>query len=222
MDGKNESNEFVGSMPIRQDITVLPADDPEKLRLGWVIYEHEGPFMLPSDDNSCYDFNFADRYFGSHGLDAEPSRNIIWTVIPQLEFLWGQPWNNLALNYVMALRPSAIRVSNGCITLDCFNWRVTVYLEDDNRTIKRIEQECNAGSIGACCGHDLQLKLKQQVDGKKIEQFDASAPYINASAVAKIEIDMPNEDNKPCETKLHEHVGPVIINDYTKDKVDPQ
>lgn len=32
----------VGSFPIRQDITVLPADDPKKLELGWKIYEgHE-------------------------------------------------------------------------------------------------------------------------------------------------------------------------------------
>jgi len=32
-------NEFIGAMPVRQDITVPPADDPKALRLGWVIYE---------------------------------------------------------------------------------------------------------------------------------------------------------------------------------------
>jgi len=36
------SAENVGAFPIRQDITVLPADDPKKLRLGWVIYEEVG------------------------------------------------------------------------------------------------------------------------------------------------------------------------------------
>jgi len=36
------SPENVGAFPIRQDITVLPADDPRKLRLGWVIYEEVG------------------------------------------------------------------------------------------------------------------------------------------------------------------------------------
>jgi len=36
------SAENVGAFPIRQDITVLPADDPKKLRLGWVIYEEIG------------------------------------------------------------------------------------------------------------------------------------------------------------------------------------
>ncbi len=34
--------EFVGAMPVRQDITVLPADDPKALRLGWVVYEEIG------------------------------------------------------------------------------------------------------------------------------------------------------------------------------------
>ena len=28
--------EFVGVMPIRQDIQVIPADEPQKLRCGWV------------------------------------------------------------------------------------------------------------------------------------------------------------------------------------------
>jgi len=34
--------QFVGALPVRQDITVLPADDPKRLRLGWVIYEEIG------------------------------------------------------------------------------------------------------------------------------------------------------------------------------------
>lgn len=34
--------QFVGAMPVRQDITVLPADDPRRIRLGWVVYEEVG------------------------------------------------------------------------------------------------------------------------------------------------------------------------------------
>ena len=34
--------EFVGVIPIRQDINVIPADKPSKLRLGWVVYEELG------------------------------------------------------------------------------------------------------------------------------------------------------------------------------------
>ena len=40
------SPDTVGAMPIRQDITVLPADDPKKLRLGWVIYEEIGIVVM--------------------------------------------------------------------------------------------------------------------------------------------------------------------------------
>ncbi len=31
--------EFVGVMPVRQDIEVLPADEPKRLKLGWVVSE---------------------------------------------------------------------------------------------------------------------------------------------------------------------------------------
>lgn len=34
--------EFVGVMPIRQDIQVIPADDTRRLRVGWVVYEEIG------------------------------------------------------------------------------------------------------------------------------------------------------------------------------------
>ena len=39
-------DEEKGQFPIRQDITVLPADDPKKLRLGWVIYEEVGIVVM--------------------------------------------------------------------------------------------------------------------------------------------------------------------------------
>jgi Phage capsid family. len=41
-------SEFVGVMPIRQDIQVIPADRPEELRLGWVIYEEIGLAVVNS------------------------------------------------------------------------------------------------------------------------------------------------------------------------------
>lgn len=40
--------EYLGAMPIRQDITVLPADDPSRIRLGWVIYEEVGFVVVNS------------------------------------------------------------------------------------------------------------------------------------------------------------------------------
>lgn len=40
------SPDCVGAMPVRQDITILPADDPQNLRLGWVIYEEIGVVII--------------------------------------------------------------------------------------------------------------------------------------------------------------------------------
>jgi hypothetical protein len=38
--------EFVGVMPVRQDIEVLPADEPKQLKLGWVVNEIIGLGIL--------------------------------------------------------------------------------------------------------------------------------------------------------------------------------
>ena len=40
--------EFVGVIPIRQDVNVVPADKPEKLRIGFVVYEELG-FTVTND-----------------------------------------------------------------------------------------------------------------------------------------------------------------------------
>lgn len=38
--------EYVGAIPVRQDISVLPADNPKELRIGWVIYEELGIVVI--------------------------------------------------------------------------------------------------------------------------------------------------------------------------------
>jgi hypothetical protein len=38
--------EFVGVMPVRQDIETLPADEPKRLMLGWVVSEIIGVSVL--------------------------------------------------------------------------------------------------------------------------------------------------------------------------------
>lgn len=38
--------EYIGAIPVRQDITVLPADNPKELRLGWVVYEEIGCVVI--------------------------------------------------------------------------------------------------------------------------------------------------------------------------------
>lgn len=40
--------EFVGIMPVRQDIEVIPADEPKRLSLGWVVSEIIGLAVVNS------------------------------------------------------------------------------------------------------------------------------------------------------------------------------
>ncbi len=45
--------EFVGVMPIRQDIEVLPADEPKQLKLGWVVNEIIGMAVVNPRGVAC-------------------------------------------------------------------------------------------------------------------------------------------------------------------------
>ena len=45
MSVKIGEQEFVGEIPIRQDINVLSANDPKDIKIGWSIYENTGPFF---------------------------------------------------------------------------------------------------------------------------------------------------------------------------------
>jgi hypothetical protein len=91
----------------------------------------------------------------------KPARQV-FTFMPVLEFLCGLPWDNLAVNYVYALRPSYVRVGqyNGAFACDSQAWRVTVYLEADRRTICHIDQEVICGGYGVKDGSNLRQKLK--------------------------------------------------------------
>lgn len=112
--------------------------------------------------------NRADNYRGYNGEKwSEEDDSYGVNTINVLELLWGQPWNNLALNYVYALRPSGIRVVQNGTCLDSQDWRVTVWLEDDDITIKKIEQEVRIGLYGATCGHDLNIQLREQKEKYK-------------------------------------------------------
>lgn len=56
----------VGAFPIRQDITVLPADDPARLRIGWRIYEDVGIAFI--NDYAISNITFGDDPI----VDEEP------------------------------------------------------------------------------------------------------------------------------------------------------
>lgn len=65
-------------------------------------------------------------------------------VIEVLPWLVDQPWNDLALAYITALRPSCIRFSRGEVFCDARSWRVTIPL-DSHDLIVGITQEVQVG-----------------------------------------------------------------------------
>ncbi len=74
---------------------------------------------------------------GPVNMDSQCSS---YTVIEVLEFLKGKPWGNEAKSFVSALRPSCVVICRKSIDLMAVNWRVRVWLNDDD-TIRHIEQE---------------------------------------------------------------------------------
>lgn len=155
------------TIPIKQDIIILPADDPKQLKLGWKCWETMDGKMPDGTDmddlfqpEKCKAFDLADQYkIYHHKMYVKPD-GVGYTVIPVLEFLNGKPWDNMALNFVAALRPSSIRVTTGGVTCDASTWRVTVFVETDERTIRKIEQEVQVGLHGIRNGHDASLYMR--------------------------------------------------------------
>ena len=80
-----------------------------------------------------------------------------------LRFLQGRPWDEIALAWVHALRPSMIRVVRGEETLDAVCWRVSVYLGAGG-LIQSVRQEVEVGlPEGVEDGHDLRVKTRIDV-----------------------------------------------------------
>ncbi len=157
--------DYGGEIPVRQDITILPANDPHSLRLGWTVYE----FIDERDYQRFIKKNGGKKALKEYLHNNHPDRlketdlsdicrkNSFNYVKPDitrfgtlnvLPELYGKPFNNGAMNLIHALRPSAVRVTTGEVTLDAHTWRVTVLLKDDNITIDRIYQEVELGGIG--------------------------------------------------------------------------
>jgi len=85
-----------------------------------------------------------DEYNAPHTSEFKPFNCKKWVTIKVLEFLNDKPWNDVALGYINALRPSTICVTTGITAYDLQLWRVTVYVNDDN-IIQEIVQEVEVG-----------------------------------------------------------------------------
>lgn len=89
--------------------------------------------------------------------------------IEVLQFLKGHPWNEIALAFVTALEPTAIRVTTDWITADSCCGRITIYVDESNN-IKAIERECRVWlPEGAQHGYDLSASIhfKNRIDWKE-------------------------------------------------------
>lgn len=87
-----------------------------------------------------------------------------YTSIKALEFLNGRQWDDIALAYVHALRPYAIRVVKGEETCDSLPNRVTVYVDEKN-AITGIRQEVEVWlPPGVENGHDLGQRINHADD----------------------------------------------------------
>ncbi len=103
-------------------------------------------------------------YRSSCAVSYKPPTRTGFLSMPVLQFLWGQPWDELAMNLVHALRPDCIRVLywGGMETTDGRVTRVTVYLNKDG-TIRHMEQECQVGLEGKYRhGYDLWVEMRER------------------------------------------------------------
>jgi hypothetical protein len=115
------------------------------------------------------DTDIADMFFDDHGVPYETNTTSSSSVVlPVLHVLWGRPWNNFALAMLSTLNldrgrggKAYVRVIKSWhpIATDVSPQRVTVYLADDNRTIKRIEQECRVEMFSSRNGAEVAAKL---------------------------------------------------------------
>lgn len=121
----------------------------------------------------------AGEYYSDHMVSFEQFNRLGWKSINVLEFLNGKTWDDLALGYVHALRPSSIRVTKGGITLDARVWRVTVHINED-KTIKSIQQEVEVGlpetvahgeAMRAALAHGLNSPQCQWYNDDTIEGY---------------------------------------------------
>jgi len=99
-------------------------------------------------------------YIDTCGHPFVPNDRRSYLSIPVLTNLTGHPWDEIAMGYVQGLRPSSLRVVKGEETTDAQTWRVTVYLDDQDR-ISEIRQEVEVGlPRGISCGAELGLRAQ--------------------------------------------------------------
>ena len=143
-----------------ESIKLDPSVQPRKLKGEWKAHTYLMGEEPPIDPNEKHP-QPVEYYRHRQGKKFEGTGRQSFCVVEMLPFLKGLPLNDLTWNWITALRPSWVRVSDdGEVTCDAQNWRVTVYLNGKTKLIDKIEQEVSVGCVGVHHGHDLSLKTK--------------------------------------------------------------
>lgn len=116
---------------------------------------------LPADDepnpDNLLSQNDINQYRDQQGAVYVPPAHRGHSIIDVLPQLWGLPLCDLTLAYVHACRPSLIRVVRDWETTDSRPWRITIYVDNDDR-VKKITQEVE---VGYGCGSDVGRILQK-------------------------------------------------------------
>jgi len=85
---------------------------------------------------------------GTGVLQSAPKYGVFFT--DQLKFLWGQPLNNLAWNWLHSLRASVIKITKDDDDFAAVLWGVTIFVDtiDGQMVINNIKQAVEVGVVG--------------------------------------------------------------------------
>lgn len=173
--------------PSAKDVRAFGREPEPAPVIGWACYEiiagspEAAAFEKRLDPTVQRSTEEADALRYGHGWQKHGENG--YTSIPVLQFLVGQPWDARALNMLQAVRPSSVLVlgKNAVVPGNCVTWRVTVMLEDDNRTIAAVAQEVDVGLRGWRYGSDASA----YIEGRE-PQPGSSGAVINPRAIEKL------------------------------------
>ena len=174
---------------VEVELKIIKNRVPENFDIKWKCWENfpgseeEKELDKKLDIKKQKATDIADKYICYHEEKYCRPNGIGYCALPVLQFLWGKPWDNMAENFLASLRPSAVRVSYGSLTSDAHTWRITVILENDKRTIKKIEQEVEVGLTGCRYGTDVI----DYINGRESKK-DTGTFIINTNAIKKLNI----------------------------------
>lgn len=112
--------------------------------------------------------NKPDDFIVYHHTKPKKEYDYSGTSVSVLPELIGLPWNEITMCYVLALNPSAVRVSSDSVTADSYSNRITVMVNNlKDMLITSISKEVDIPCPENYCGYDLQLHLNKLRKGDK-------------------------------------------------------